>query len=128
MDQPLADLIRSLEEQERLGVLNRDLAALERLWAEHLLVNNPANTVSPSRAAVLDRVRQGHIHYATFERTIEQMRQHGDVVIVMGGEQIQPAEGPQAGQTLRRRFSHVWQQQAGAWRLIARHANVIPAA
>lgn len=128
MDQPLEDLIRSLEEQERLGVLHRDEAALQRLWAEQLLVNNPANTISPSRAVVLDLLRQGRIHYAAFERTIEHLRQHGDVIIVMGAEQIQPVAGPQAGQTFHRRFTHVWQQQAGVWRLIARHANVIPPA
>ena len=34
-------VIRQLEEKERQAVLQHDIAALERLWAEEFIVNNP---------------------------------------------------------------------------------------
>jgi len=119
--------IRRLEEQERLGVLNRDIAVLEQMWSEQLIVNAPSNQVSSDRKIVLNLVRQGKIHYSLFDRRIEQLRIDGDIAIVMGGETVQTSGNTSpAGQTSQRRFTHVWKKEAGAWRLVARHANIIP--
>lgn len=116
--------IRSLEEQERVAVLNNDTGALERLWAERFMVNAPINQVAPNRGVVMQSVKQGMIRYASFERRIEQVRFDGDIAIVMGGETVQPiGNTPLAGRTLQRRFTHLWKHEQGAWRLIARHAN-----
>lgn len=118
--------IRSLEEQVRVGVLNRDPQALQLVWSEHFMVNAPANRVSPNRGVVLDRMRQGLIHYSSYETRIEQLRIDGDIAIVMGAETVQPiGKAPLAGQTVQRRFTHVWKRQGGRWLLIARHANVV---
>lgn len=125
---PVADegAIRALEEAERLGVLNQDFAALEAIWSEHYMVNSPRNQIAPTRAVVLDVFRQGLAHYSSFERRIEQIRFDGDIAVVMGGETVQPiGNAPQAGQTVQRRFTHVWKHEDGRWRLIARHANNI---
>jgi ketosteroid isomerase-like protein len=120
------DTIRVLEEQERKAVLDQDIAALERLWSEQLIVNNPQNQVSASRRDVLERVKRGLIRYSKIERRIEAIRQNEDIVIVMGSEEIVPiAPAPRAGQTTRRRFTSIWKKKAGTWQLIARHANVI---
>lgn len=124
---PDDSVIRSLEEQERLAVLNRDSQALQRLWAEEFIVNSPVNQISPNRAVVLDLMRQGRIHYSTLERRIEQLRVAGDLAIVMGGETVQPiATAAGAPPPVQRRFTHIWRREAGAWRLIARHANNVP--
>lgn len=120
-------VIRDLEAQERLGVLNRDSQALQRIWAEDFIVNSPSNQIAPNRAVVLDMMRQGLIHYSALERRIEQLRVIGDLAIVMGGETVQPvATGAGAPPPVQRRFTHIWRREAGAWRLIARHANNIP--
>jgi hypothetical protein len=37
-----------------------------------------------------------------------------------------PSAGLVAGQIIKRRFTNVWKNEAGTWRLFARHANVIP--
>lgn len=118
--------IRLLEEQERIGVLNRDTAALLQVWSEQLIVNTPSNQISSDRGAVLNLMRQGLINYSVFERRIERVRVDGDIAIVMGGETIQPiGNAPQAGQTVHRRFTHIWKKETGSWRLVARHANTI---
>jgi hypothetical protein len=118
--------IRSLEEQERMGVLNQDVQALERVWSEHFMVNTPTNQISPNRSIVVDLVEKGIIHYSSFERNIEQITFNGAIAIVMGGETVQPTGiAPLAGQTVERRFTHIWQYDGATWRLVARHANVI---
>jgi ketosteroid isomerase-like protein len=131
---PAADLpgteavIRSLEERERLAMLGRDAQALQRLWSERFTVNSPLNRVAPNRGVVLQFLQQGLIHYSSFERRIEEIRIDGDVAIVMGGETVKPdGNAPLAGQTVQRRFTHIWKHEQGEWTLIARHANnVIP--
>jgi ketosteroid isomerase-like protein len=119
--------IRSLEERARSGVLNRDTLALKSIWSEDFTVNAPANRVVPNRRAVFDLIRQGMIHYSSFEATIEHIRVDGDLAIVMGAETVRPTGRARlAGQTVNRRFTHVWRKGEGGWRLIARHANIIP--
>jgi ketosteroid isomerase-like protein len=120
------DIIRQLEEQERQAVLQQDLAALERLWAEELIVNNPQNQISPNRGAVLALVERGLIRYAAFERRIEAIRFGADIAIVMGAETVEPVgDAPRAGGTVERRFTNIWRKHDATWHMIARHANVI---
>ena len=124
--------VRALDNQTRIAALNRDVAALERLWSEHLTVNAPDNRVVVGRRAVLDGyLRTGVINFSSFERQIEFLRVDGDFAILMGGETVRPitdapTSGLVAGETVHRRFTHIWKKEAGTWRLFARHANVIP--
>ncbi len=61
--------VRTLDNEERLAALKRDIPALERLWSDHLSVNAPNNQVVAGKQAVLDTfVRSGVINFATFER------------------------------------------------------------
>lgn len=116
--------IRAVEEQERLAVLHRDFAALERIWSHDFIVNSPRSTVAPDPRALLDLFRKGVAHYRTFERRIEWIRLSGDHAIVMGGETVEPAG--EAPLKVERRFTHVWRRERGTWRLWARHANNLP--
>ena len=120
--------IRALDEEERQAVLASDVPTLERLWSPNILINNPQNGITPTREALLGRVREGKIHYSSFERHIEAMRANGDdLVIVMGAEKVVPAApAPNAGQVVSRRFTDLWRLHDGTWALIARHANVVP--
>ncbi len=117
--------IRSLEEQERTAVLGEDVPALERLWSEHLIVNNPQNEISADRSVVLDRVKRGLIRYSQFDRRIEAIRFSEDLAIVMGSETV-VRKGDAASATVRRRFTNIWRKSGPTWRMIARHANVAP--
>lgn len=120
------EAVRSLDEQERKAVLAEDVAALERLWSEQIIVNNPQNAISADRNAVLDRVKRGLIRYSTFERRIESIRFDQDVAIVMGSETVVPKGDPaRANHPVNRRFTNIWRKSGTTWRMIARHANVI---
>jgi len=126
------ELVRSLDDQERVAALKRDVAALQRLWSDQFTVNAPNNQVVVGKAAVLDTfVRAGVINFSSFERQIEFVRVDGDLVIIMGLETVKPisdapSAGLVAGQVVKRRFTNIWKKEARTWRLFARHANVIP--
>ena len=122
----LETLIRRLDRAEAQGLLHRDSIALTRLWARDFTVNNPRNSITRGSDEVVALIRNGTIDYSSFVRDIETMLFHGSTVIVMGSETITPVnKAPFAGQTLRRRFTHVWMHRDGEWRLTARHANVV---
>lgn len=124
--------VRALDDEERLAALKRDVPALERLWSDQFILNAPNNKVFTGRRAVLDAfVHSGIINFSTFERQIELIRADGPFVIIMGVETVQPmndvpAAGLVAGQLIKRRFTNIWKNEDGTWRLFVRHANVIP--
>ncbi len=120
------DMIRQLEEQERQAVLKEDTAELERLWSEEFIVNNPQNRITSSRDDALMLVKRGLIRYAAFDRRIEAIRFNDDIAIVMGAETVEPVgDTARAGSIVERRFTNIWRKKDAAWRMIARHANVI---
>ncbi len=119
--------IRALEERVRLGVLARDTSALRELWAPTFAVNAPVNRVTPSRAAVFGLLTQGLVHYSSYETTIEFLQVDGSIAVVMGAEVVRPTgRAFRAGETLQRRYTHIWRKDDGRWLLIARHANIVP--
>ena len=124
--------VRALDDEERIAALKRDIPALERLWSEHLTVNAPNNRVVVGKRATLDMfVHSGIIHFSRFDRAIEFVRADGDFVFIMGLETVTPisdapAAGLMSGKTIERRFTNIWKNEGAAWRLFARHANVIP--
>jgi ketosteroid isomerase-like protein len=129
---PVEDQVRALDDEERRATLARDVAAIERLWSEDFFVNAPNNRVVVGRQATLDGfVRSGIIDFAQFDRTIEHVHVDSGFVFIMGSETVTPKSdapsvGLAAGRTIRRRFTNVWRNEDGVWRLYARHANVIP--
>jgi uncharacterized protein DUF4440 len=131
-DVPDEELVRSLDDQERIAALERDVAALERLWSDAFTVNAPNNQVVVGRRAVLDTfVHSGVMDFSSFERQVEFAAVERDFIILMGLETLvansdAPGAGLIAGETILRRFTNIWKNEAGTWRLFARHANVIP--
>ncbi len=118
--------IRRLDRAEAEGLLHKDVAVLETIWADDFTVNNPRTAITRGKNEVVTLIRNGIIDYSSFIRQIEAMLFHGNTVIVMGSETITPVgKAPFAGQTVRRRFTHFWMKRDGEWRLTARHANVI---
>lgn len=113
--------IRSLDLAHADAVLRGDSAALDKLWTEDFRVNNPFNEVDKA-----DRIRSGAVTYSSFVREPEAVLIHGNTVIVMGRETVVPkGTSPDAGQTIKRRYTNIWMKRQGKWRLVARHASVI---
>jgi ketosteroid isomerase-like protein len=103
----------------------QDVEAVEALSAQDLIVNTPADIVA-RREMVLGFFRAGRMNYEAAEETIEAVDVRENQVVVMGGEVVRPRDGaPNAGKTVRRRFTDVWRRDAdGKWRLTIRHATI----
>ena len=113
--------IRSLDLAHADAVLRGDLSALDKLWTTDFRVNNPFNEVDKA-----DRIRTGAVTYSSFIREPEAILVHGNTVIVMGRETVVPkGSSPDAGKTIKRRYTNIWMKRNARWRLIARHASVI---
>ena len=118
--------IRALEEKERTAMLNHQTAVLQQLWAPDIMVNAPFNRVTLGSQEIIDLVGKGVIRLSSLTRNIEQMMLKKDVVITMGSEEVvEVGDVPNAGQTVKRRYTNILLKQGGAWWLAARHANAI---
>jgi len=113
--------IRRLDSAHADAVLRGDLAAMDTIWTEDFIVNNPFNEIDKA-----DRIRSGVVSYSSFLREIEAVRVYENTAIVMGKETVVPkGKSPDAGKTIYRRYTNIWMMREGKWRLIARHASVI---
>lgn len=110
----------------RQAIVDQDLEELERLWQPDFIVNAPRNVVVPNREAVLRVFRAGIASYSAYTQTRDTIRVEGNQAIVMGSETVRPAgeDAPYAGQTVHRRYTHVWEDTGNGWRLAVRHAHV----
>ena len=117
--------IRSLEQTEVQAVLNKDTATLKKLWDRDYIVNNPENRIVLAKPNPVDRpVLQNQ--RVSFTREVEKILINGDIAISMGNETVIPAgDAPNAGQTVKRRYTNIWMKKDGQWKLVARHANKI---
>jgi hypothetical protein len=114
--------IRELDRTESEAVLNHDTTALERLWADNFTVNSPYNVVGTRKRG--DRI---NLYYSKFERNTEKVIIYSDSLVVTMGNEVVNRKAPMtlAGQTLTRRYTHMWIKRNGKWQLATRHANFI---
>ncbi len=107
------------------ALLTDDRPAFAAALASDFSVNTPENRVAP-RAGVVARNAQGQIAYARYERTIDYAGLRGDMVVLMGEERVTPkGASPDAGKRVTRRFTDLWRQEDGRWRLTARQATIL---
>jgi ketosteroid isomerase-like protein len=120
----LREEIRKLDMAHAKAILEGDAQALDSLMDDNITVNHPTNRIVKEKQELLDLIQQGVIRYTSFERYPETFLFFNEMVIVMGGEIVVPAPGaPNAGQSLKRRYTNVWMNRDGNWRLTVRHAN-----
>jgi len=120
----LKEEIRRLELAHADAIFKGDAAALDSLMDDNITVNHPTNRIVKEKKELLDLIHQGIIRYTSFKRYPETFLFFKDMVVVMGYELVIPAKGaPNAGNTLRRRYTNIWMKRDGMWRLTVRHAN-----
>jgi hypothetical protein len=107
------------------ALVTGDFATAETLFAEDFVVNSPINRVV-DRANVLGRMRSGEIRQEETVLDIEFAGVRGEYVILMGEETVRPGGAmPDAGKTVRRRFTDVWRETDGAWKLAIRQSTIL---
>jgi len=118
--------IRKIDLAEADAILRNDAAAAEAFYADDIVVNNPRNTITRGKQALMTLIKTGSIHYSSFVREIESIAFQGDTAIVMGRETVKPdGNAPGVGQTIQGRYTNIWMKKDGKWLLTARHANII---
>ena len=116
--------IEKLDLAHAQAIFQGDSTALDSLMDDDVTVNHPTNRIVKEKKELLSLIQQGVIRYTSFERFPEKFLFFDDMVVVMGRETVVPAEGaPNAGKTLERRYTNIWMQRSGKWRLTVRHAN-----
>jgi ketosteroid isomerase-like protein len=125
-DAEIESAIRELEKKEHTAMLRQDAVALQQIWASDFMVNAPFNRIIMGSQEVIDLVKKGAINYSSFTRNIEQVMVKGNIVITMGSEEVVPkGNSPDAGKTIKRRYTNIWIKHNDTWRLTARHANEV---
>lgn len=117
--------IRKLEQMEVQAILKKDTITLLKLWDKDFVVNAPDNKINFAGKTTLDRpvLKRSRI---SFTRDVEQIVIRGNTVFSMGRETVISAETLSSPpQTVKRRYTNIWMKQDGAWKLVARHANMI---
>jgi hypothetical protein len=118
------------DSRQREAVATIDGEAIAAISHPNLRINAPNNRILTGED-LIRMVGTGEIRNEVFERIPEQVTITGDVAVVMGREKVFPgAASEQAlmyGQKiLNRRYTNVYLRVAGAWRHVARHANIVP--
>ena len=122
--------LRAIDAGQRAAILGGDARAMEALMHRNYRVNAPSNRVL-TRDQVLAMIKSGAIAAKSFERTPESVTITGNVGVVMGSERFTPTATSESGRRfgvkpLTRRYTNIYLREAGKWRFLARHANVVP--
>ena len=115
-------------EQMRI-IVESDVEAQQDFMHPNYLINAPANRVL-RKSDVVAMLGQGRMASERFARHIEGVAITGNVGIVAGHEEVEPAAGSQLAdlhgtRPLHRRFINVYLFEGGRWRFLARQASVV---
>ena len=121
--------VLAADARQRDAVASVNLKAIAEIAHPNLRVNAPNNRIL-THDDLIRMVGSGEIRNEVFERTPEMVTVTGDVGVVMGRELVFPGAASEQARmygrkTLNRRYTNVYLREAGVWRHIARHANVI---
>ncbi len=123
-DPQVAEVLTAIDRIDA-AIVAHDVDTFSSLLAMDFVFNSSRNTVA-DRASVLERFGNDEVSYGSYERKIEFAGVRGDGVVVMGEEIIKPkGKSPGAGRVIRRRFTDIWRNEDGAWRLCVRQATII---
>jgi hypothetical protein len=113
--------VRKLDSLHAAAVLSGNLKEMDKYWTEDFMVTNPFNEIDKA-----DRIRNGTVTYSSFQRICEAVKIYENVAILMGKEIVVPkGKSPDSGKTINRRYTNIWMNLNGHWKLVARHASVI---
>jgi len=117
------DEIEALEQREAAAMLRGDVAALESLWSDDLIVNSSANLIA-GKQLLLEFIRSGRLRLRTFERRTTKVAGAGDLIVATGSETSQLIS-ERLTDELFCSYMNTWARHNGAWKLVGRHVGMI---
>lgn len=120
--------VLALNERLESAAHTGDVESLKDLLSHELVVSDPGNKIR-RREDLLALFDKGEIAYRSIETTIDFADELRDLVVIMGTESTILESAPQGspwgpGTTLRRRFTNVFRNEEGSWRLIIKQSTV----
>ena len=115
--------IEILEQREAEAMFRADLAALENLWSEHLLVNSTANIIA-GKQMLFDLIRNGRLRLKSYERRTLRLTEVGDIIVATGNETSR-LDSETITDLLFCSYMNVWIRNNDSWKLVARHVGLI---
>ena len=117
--------IRNLEDAQREAFQNKDTATLFKLFSPDFVVNAPTNKIT-TLPELMQLMSQGAVDMKGFERVTEKVTFINNIAIAMGNETLHPTgKMPNAGKTVKRRYTNIWMQNEKGWQLVARQSTII---
>jgi ketosteroid isomerase-like protein len=117
--------IRELEMALKEAFLKKDTAVLFELYSPDFVVNTPNGNII-NLPALKTLIQNGFVDRDVFEKVIEKVTFNNNIAIVMGSEVLRPSGNmPNAGKTVKRRYTNVWMKKKKTWQLVARQSTII---
>ncbi len=117
----LKEKIREMEKRETTSFIAQDYVALNKIWANDIVVNSPINRINKSSNLLTKLLKEGIIKHKAIIRNIEELNVTETMAISMGNEIVTNMDDT----ITNRRYTNIWLLKDGNWRLSFRHANVV---
>lgn len=122
--QPGTDAVRDAEARRLRALVTADYTALEQLLADDLTYTHSTARVD-SKAAYLEPLLSGRTRYTSLQPDDVQVRAYGTTAIVTGTmRSIALVAGKES--RVHMRFTSVWVERDGRWRMAAWQSTRIP--
>ncbi len=115
--------IEDLEQREAKALHAADIASLQALWADDLIVNSTANLIA-GKQILLEMVKSGALRLKSYERRPVRIATSGDLAVCTGNE-VSQVDAQAAIYKLFVSYMNVWAKRPSGWQLVARHVGLI---
>ena len=109
--------IASLLDQYRQALLNKDVAALDRIWADDLTFVNPRGELL-SKQERIDNVKTGATAFKSIRVSDQNVRAYGESAVATSKVAIDAQYSGKEG-TGDYRVTTAWARRNGAWQMVA---------
>lgn len=117
--------IRKLEDEQREAFLKKDTSALYNLFSPDFVVHAPTNRITTLQQ-LKALIRSGEVDMEAFERVTEKVTFIENIAVAMGNETLKPTgKMPNAGKTVKRRYTNIWMKNKNTWQLVARQSTIV---
>jgi len=114
--------IRRLDDERIQAQVHADAATLDRIYADDFIGVGPSGTVR-TKPQVLADFTSGDLKFQSITTEEVQVRVYGNTAVETG---LSTMTGQDKGKDVPRdtRFTRVWVNQRGRWRLVANHYSI----
>ena len=133
VDNPAVSAVLVIQDQLHQFGVDGNATSFGALISEEFVASDPSNTIR-HRDEIVALVSSGRLKYESIETSIDYARQIGtDLVVVMGTETTLQSAVPADGNLesiatshkLKRRFTNVYRNEQGEWRLLIKQSTII---